>query len=54
MREYWLVHPVDRVVTIYRQGAYSFGRPQILEMRGRTASTVMPGVDIDWALLEFD
>jgi len=54
VREYWLVHPVDRVVTIYRQGADGFGRPQILEMRGRTASTVIPGVDIDWALLELD
>ena len=54
VREYWLVHPVDRVVTIYLQGADGFGRPQVLEMLGRTASTVIPGVDIDWALLELD
>ena len=54
VREYWLVHPVDRVVAIYRQGADGFGRPQIMEMRGRTASTVISGVDIDWALLELD
>jgi Uma2 family endonuclease len=53
VREYWLVHPTDRVLTIYRleQGAY--GRPEVQELRGETAVGILDAVVIQWdALVE--
>lgn len=53
VREYWLLHPVDRILTIYRlseDGAY--GRPDILELTGTTAVTALHGVEIDWRATE--
>jgi Uma2 family endonuclease len=49
VREYWLVHPTDRVVTVYtlRDGAY--GVPAIHELKERLAVTVLPEIEIDWA-----
>jgi Uma2 family endonuclease len=34
--EVWMVHPVDRVLTIYRWEAGEYARPAIHELRGRT------------------
>jgi Uma2 family endonuclease len=48
VREYWLVHPTDRVVTVYVQGEHGFGAPEIYELLGRLASKALPGVEIDW------
>lgn len=49
VREYWLVHPTDRILTIYRQGENGqFTAPDILELKGRTALTAVPGLEIDW------
>jgi Uma2 family endonuclease len=49
VREYWLVHPTDRVVTVYtlRDGAY--GVPAIHELKEPLAVTVLPELEIDWA-----
>lgn len=46
--EYWLVHPTDRLVTIYtlEQGAY--GRSAIYELIGETRCGVLPQVAITW------
>ena len=48
VREVWLVHPTDRVVTIYRLEERAFGRPLIQEMKGVLAVGAVPGVSIDW------
>lgn len=48
--EYWLLHPTDRLLTIYRLEAGQYGRPQILEMRGEVPIGVLPGVTIDFVL----
>ncbi len=34
--EYWLVHPVDRMVTIYRLQDGEFGKPDVQELAGET------------------
>jgi Uma2 family endonuclease len=49
VREYWLVHPVDRIVTVYRldEGG-RFGVPEIRELTGRQKVGVIPGIEIDW------
>ena len=49
VREYWLVHPVDLVVTIYRLSDGHYQRPDVQELEGRSACHACPGVEIDWA-----
>ena len=49
VREYWLVHPADLVVTIYLLHAGAYGKPAVHELAGTTAATVLPEVSIDWA-----
>jgi Uma2 family endonuclease len=49
VREYWLVHPVDRVVTIYRLENGAYGRPVVDELQGRSRCMACPGAEIDWA-----
>jgi len=53
VREYWLVHPTDRILTRYALGADGrFTAPEISEMTGRTPVAVLPGVEIDWDAFE--
>ena len=46
--EVWLIHPLDRTLTLYRLKKGRYGRPIILELKSRTAITAIPGVSIDW------
>ncbi|HEY7888387.1 MAG TPA: Uma2 family endonuclease [Steroidobacteraceae bacterium] len=46
--EVWLIDPTDRTVTIYRIAAGQYRPPVVLELRGQTALTAVPGVSIDW------
>jgi Uma2 family endonuclease len=48
VKEYWLVHPVDRVVTIYRLEGAAYGRPQVSELQGRSDCRACPNVQVDW------
>jgi Uma2 family endonuclease len=48
VREYWIAHPTDRVLTIYRHDGAAYRRPTILEMLGETPIDVLPGVAIRW------
>jgi Uma2 family endonuclease len=48
VREYWLVHPVDRIVTIYTLNSGSYGVPDVRELVGTLAVSVLPEIVIDW------
>ena len=48
VREYWLIHPIDRVLTLYRLEGAEFGKPDTLELKGETPIHVLPGVVIEW------
>ena len=48
VREVWLIRPLERTVTLYRLEAGSYGRPTILELKGKTQLTAVPDVIIDW------
>ena len=48
VREYWLVHPTDRIITIYRLENGEFGKPDVGELSGETPVGVLPGVGICW------
>jgi Uma2 family endonuclease len=51
VREYWLVHPTDRVLIGYRleQGAYD--KPSIQPLEGLAAVGAVAGLTIDWSFL---
>ncbi len=46
--EYWLVHPVDRIVTIYRLQGKNYGKPDIYETKGQIASMLFADFNVDW------
>lgn len=46
--EVWLIDPTDRTVTIYRIADGQYGAPVVLELKGQTTLTAVPGVTIDW------
>lgn len=48
VKEYWLAHPTDKVLTIYRHDGMAFGRPQIVDLSGETAVGVLQGVVVRW------
>lgn len=48
VREYWLVHPLDQVVTVYRLEGRRYGPPQVLAAEGETAVAAVPAVTIRW------
>jgi Uma2 family endonuclease len=50
VREYWLLHPSDRLVTVYRLVDGHYGRPEISEMKHSLAIGVLPDVTVDWSI----
>jgi len=48
VREYWLVHPVDRLITLYRLKDGRYGGPEIVEMIGERSPAVFPEVVVRW------
>ena len=48
VREYWLVHPADRIVTIYTLKEGTYGVPDVRELVGTSAVGVLPEIVIDW------
>lgn len=53
VKEYWLVHPTDRMVMVYRLIDGAYGKPDVQELQGETTVGVLPGVVIAWdALVE--
>ncbi|NEX22045.1 Uma2 family endonuclease [Thiorhodococcus mannitoliphagus] len=48
VKEYWLVHPIDRVVTMYRLEEGAYGRPAVSELQGCSACRACPGAEVAW------
>lgn len=46
--EVWLVHPSDRVVSVYLLSNGMYGRANIRELEGTLAVASIPGLTIDW------
>lgn len=52
VREVWLVHPTDRVVSVYTLNAERrYGKPAIHETREMLAPGLFPDLQIDWGLV---
>jgi len=48
VKEYWLVHPIDRVLTVYRLIDGEYGKPELYELNGETQVGVLPDIVIRW------
>lgn len=48
VREYWLVHPVDRVLTVYRLQYGEYGKPELSQLEGETQVGILPEIVIRW------
>lgn len=48
VREYWMVHPTDRVLTVYRLENGAYGKPDIQALEGSTAVSALRDVVIAW------
>jgi Uma2 family endonuclease len=48
VREYWMVHPRDRILTVYQMAAGVYGRPFVQELGGETPVGVLEGIVIRW------
>ncbi|RCK80731.1 MAG: hypothetical protein OZSIB_3044 [Candidatus Ozemobacter sibiricus] len=52
VREFWLVHPVDRIVTVFRRtGQNGFGPPDYYDADSKVPVSVVPGLEVDLSLL---
>jgi Uma2 family endonuclease len=51
VKEYWLIHPGDRVVTVYALQAGRFGRPDIYEFSAMVTARTLSGVAVDFSLV---
>jgi Uma2 family endonuclease len=48
VREFWLVHPTDRVLTVYKLLGAEYGKPDTQALEGVTPVGVLPGVVVQW------
>ncbi|MCP4165315.1 MAG: Uma2 family endonuclease, partial [Chloroflexi bacterium] len=48
VQEYWLIHPTDRVVTIYILENGQYGRPDIYEFSATVTAKTVPGVAVEF------
>ncbi|MCX7108776.1 MAG: Uma2 family endonuclease [Proteobacteria bacterium] len=51
VREYWLVHPTDQLLTRYLLEGNAFGPALIEETVGSTGVAVLPGLAIEWGFM---
>lgn len=48
VREVWLIHPLDLTLAIYKLEAGCYGSATIVELKGKTDLTAVPGITVDW------
>ncbi len=52
VREFWLVHPADRIVTVFRTtGKKGFSPPEYYDADSKVPVSVLPGLEVDLSLL---
>jgi Uma2 family endonuclease len=48
VKEYWLIHPMDRVLTVYHLIDGEYGKPELYELNGETQVSALPDIVIRW------
>lgn len=49
VQEYWLVHPTDRTLMVYRLVDGAYGRPEVQALVGETPVAAITGLSITWS-----
>ena len=52
VREYWLLHPIEQTLTIYRLTPTGYGKPDVLPLEGETAVGAIAELSIHWRALD--
>ena len=47
VQEYWLLHPTDRTLHVYRLDAGAYGKPDAFDFSGTVTSTAADGIPVD-------
>jgi Uma2 family endonuclease len=48
VKEYWLVHPSDQLLFVYRLDAGAYGKPEVSTTQGCTAASTLIDLEISW------
>jgi len=48
VREYWLVHPIDRLLFVYKLQNGEYGKPELYPLEGETQVDILPEIVIRW------
>jgi len=48
VKEYWLLHPVDKVLTIYRLEQGGYGKPDLFELKGQSTIATLDNLPVAW------
>ncbi len=52
VKSYWLVHPMDKLITIYQQTASdNYGKPKIVEAKGTLNVDLFPELTLNWQFI---
>lgn len=51
VREYWLLHPTDRTLTVYQLVDGRYGLPEMCALEGQTPLIILPELGIAWDAL---
>lgn len=46
--EYWVIHPLDRIVSVYERQDSGYPKPHLHELEGKQVSVTLPRIVIDW------
>jgi Uma2 family endonuclease len=49
--EYWLVHPVDHILSVFELDETFYVAHEPIELTGTTRSIAIPNISIDWGLV---
>ena len=52
VKSYWLIHPTDKLVTMYQQlSSNTYGKPKIVEAKNTITVDLFPELTLNWQLI---
>ncbi len=49
--EYWIVDPLNRIITVFVLSNGCYGKPLYVEAKGKLAPRLFPELEVDWELI---
>lgn len=51
VREYWIVDPLNRIITVFVLSHGGYAKPLYVEAKGKLATRLFPELEVDWDLI---